>query len=290
MTSQPTPVPHPHPHPRGDHGIPPPARTALVTGASGGIGRAIAVGLARAGIAVAVHGRDAGRLAATARAVDAEGGHAEVVTADVRDFAAVDTAVRQVESALGGIDLLVNNAGQIERDEVPVWEADPHEWRQVLEVDLLGAFHCVRAVVPSMVRRGGGRVVDVNSGAGTRDRDIYSAYNVAKTGLMRLGGGIHAGGHHLGLRSFELSPGVVDTAMTRSMAVHAERTNWTDPADIVALVVAIAAGDLDAWSGRFLRAGADDVALLRAAAGGGLDTGARTLRVQPWGVDDPLAQ
>ena len=261
-----------------------------MTGASGGIGRAIAVGLARAGIAVAVHGRDAQRLAATALALEAEGGRAEVVTADVRDFAAVDAAVKQVESVLGGLDLLVNNAGQIERDEVPVWEADPHEWRQVLEVDLLGAFHCVRAVVPGMVRRGGGRVVDVNSGAGTRDMDVYSAYNVAKTGLLRLGGGIHSGGHHLGLRSFELSPGVVDTAMTRGMAVHADRTDWTDPADVVALVLAIAAGDLDAWSGRFLRAGSDDVASLRAAAARGLDTGARTLRVRPWGADDPLTQ
>ena len=78
--------------------------------------------------------------------------------------------------------------------------------------------------------------------------------------------------------------------MTRSMAVHADRTDWTDPADVVALVLAIAAGDLDQWSGRFLRAGSDDVAVLCAAAAAELDADARRLRIRPWGADDPLGR
>jgi NAD(P)-dependent dehydrogenase (short-subunit alcohol dehydrogenase family) len=266
-----------------------PASVALVTGASGGIGHAVSVGLAEAGLAVGLHGRDAARLEAVRADVEAAGGRCCVVTADVTDLAQVCSAVAEVEQALGGIDLLVNNAGLIERTEVPVWEADPDEWRAVVEADLVGPFHCVRAVVPGMVERGGGRVVDLNSGSGTRDQDVYSAYNAAKTGLFRLGGGLHLAGYDRGLRAFELAPGVVDTTMTRGMPVHDDRTDWTDPRDVVELVVAVARGELDAWSGRYLRAGVDDVPTLRAVAERGLPRDARTLRVVPWGEDDPVA-
>ena len=269
---------------------PPPARVALVTGASGGIGRDLSVGLARAGLAVALHGRSEERLVATREAVEAEGGRCCVVTADVVDLGAVTAMVRAVERVLGPVDLLVNNAGLIEDDEVPIWEADPQEWRRVLDADLLGPFHCVRAAVPGMVERRGGRVVDLNSGSGTRDMPVYSAYNAAKTGLFRIAGSLHAAGHDRGLRAFEVAPGVVRTEMTRGMAMHADRTDWTDPRDVVELVVAIARGDLDAWSGRFLRAGSDTLDVLRAVASRGLPDGARTLRVLPWGNDDPLAE
>lgn len=268
---------------------PPAARTALVTGASGGIGRDLSVGLARAGLAVALHGRSEQRLAATREAVEQVGGRCLVVPADVVDFAAVAAMVATVEGELGAVDLLVNNAGLIEDDELPMWEADPGKWRQVLEVDLLGPFHCVRAVVPGMLERGGGRVVDLNSGSGTRDTPVYSAYNAAKTGLFRIAGGLHVAGHGHGLRAFEVAPGVVRTEMTRGMAMHADRTDWTDPQDVVELVTAIAAGELDAWSGRFLRAGSDSLDLLRSVARRGLSDEARTLRVLPWGDDDPLA-
>jgi NAD(P)-dependent dehydrogenase (short-subunit alcohol dehydrogenase family) len=262
---------------------------ALVTGASGGIGHALAVGLAQAGLAVGLHGRQASRLAQVRADVETGGGRCCVVTADVTDLSQVRAAVAEVESALGPIDLLVNNAGLIERSEVPVWEADPDEWRAVVEADLIGPFHCVRAVVPGMVARGAGRVIDLNSGSGTRDQDVYSAYNAAKTGLFRLGGGLHEAGYERGLRAFELAPGVVDTAMTRAMRVHDDRTDWTDPRDVVDLVVSIARGELDAWSGRYLRAGADQLATLRAVADRGLPRHARRLRVVPWGEDDPVA-
>ena len=268
---------------------PPPARTALVTGASGGIGSALSVGLARAGLTVALHGRSEERLAAARDAVEEAGGRCCVVTADVTDFAAVADMVADAEQRLGPLDLLVNNAGLIEDDEVPVWEADPAEWRRVVEADVLGPFHCVRAVVPGMVARGGGRVVDLNSGSGTRDMAVYSAYNAAKTALFRIGGGLHVAGHGRGLRAFEVAPGVVRTEMTEKMAVHAGRTEWTDPQDVVDLVVAVSRGDLDAWSGRFLRAGSDDLERLRAVADHGLPDRARTLRVAPWGEDDPLS-
>ncbi len=101
-----------------------------------------------------------------------------------------------------------------------------------------------------MLARGGGRVVDLSSGAGSHDMDGASAYNASKTALLRLGANLHRSGHALGLRTFEVSPGVVQTDMTASMVMHEGRTEWTPVERTVEMVVAIARGELDAFSGR----------------------------------------
>jgi NAD(P)-dependent dehydrogenase (short-subunit alcohol dehydrogenase family) len=268
---------------------PPAARTALVTGAGRGLGRAIALGLAAAGVRVAVLGRSPVSLAGVLAELEdaAPGGGAVPVVADVRDLDAVREAVVAAEAGIGaGIDLLVNNAGVIEPVEVPVWEADPDDWWDVVETDLRGPFHCVRAVVPGMLAHGGGRVVDLSSGAGATDREIYSAYCAAKAGLFRITGNLHLAGFGRGLRAFEISPGVVRSDMTTGMAMHADRSDWTPVERLVELVVAVASGRLDAWSGRFLRAGIDDPEVL---AGRGPGERGRLLGVLPYGPEDPLA-
>ncbi|TRW43754.1 SDR family oxidoreductase [Georgenia yuyongxinii] len=260
----------------------PPARTALVTGASRGIGRAVAVGLARAGLDVALLARDADRLAEVAAEVRGLGRRAVVLAADVTDGGAVTAAVAAAETELGAIDLLVNNAGRIDT-EVPLWEADPTEWWDVVETNVRGPFLLAHAVVPGMLNRGGGRVVDLNSGAGTRDTPDATAYNVSKTALFRIGGSLHEAGHARGLRTFEVAPGVVVTDMTRSMRAHTARTEWTDVADVVELVVVIARGGLDDLSGRYVRAGTDTPASLRFRGSlGELGPDTRRLRVRDW--------
>lgn len=273
-----------------------PARTALVTGASRGIGRAVAVGLAASGLDVALLARDAGRLAGVADEIAAldGAGRAVVVTADVTDAAAVAAAVREAEAALGSVDLLVNNAGRVDA-EVPLWEADPDEWWAVLETNVRGPFLLARAVVPGMLARGGGRVVDLNSGAGSHDMEGASAYNASKTALLRLGANLHRSGHALGLRTFEVSPGVVQTDMTASMVMHEGRTEWTPVERTVEMVVAIARGELDAFSGSFVRVTHDSPGSLRAAAQEAARAGValpgpdgRRLRVTRWGADDPM--
>ncbi len=269
---------------------PPPARVALVSGAARGIGRAIAEGLAADGLAVGLLVRDPRRAEPVVSAIRSGGGAVATARADVRSYAEVAAAVAELEAALGPVDLLVNNAGVIEPVEVPVWEADPDTWWDVVETDLRGPFHCVRAVVPGMVARGGGRVVDLSSGAGAEDRAIYSAYCAAKAALMRLAGNLHLAGHARGLRAFEVSPGVVRTDMTASMALHTGRTDWTDVAELVTLVAAAGRGDLDAWSGSFLRAGVDTLSALAAAARDPQRPAtARRLGVLPYGSEDPLA-
>src|SRR4051794_31838966 len=203
----------------------------------------------------------------------------------VTDRAAVDRAAAWVADELGRVDLLVNNAGVIDAAEVPVWEADPDQWWSVVTSHIRGAQLLVRAVVPGMLARGHGRVVNLASGMSIRANRDYSAYSVAKTGLMRLTEALTLSLQGSGLHAFDVAPGVVDTPMTRSMDMWRGFGDWTAPERGVAIVAAIAGGGLGAWSGRFLRAGTDDVDTLRRLTPEGA---ARQLRLRPYGRDDSL--
>ena len=260
---------------------------ALVTGASTGIGRHLVEGLAARGMAVAGLARGADRLtAAMAEVGSATGARTLAVTADVTGRASVDAAVAEVVAELGRVDLLVNNAGLIDEFEVPLWEADPDQWWDVVTSHVKGSFLLCRAVVPWMVLRNHGRVVNLASGMSVRARPEYSAYSVAKTGLMRVTEALADALEGTDVRAFDVAPGVVETEMTRAMPMWKGFTDWTPPEKVVELVGAIAAGQLDQWTGRFLRAGKDDVATLRTTTP---TDSVRQLRLQPYGADDPLA-
>ncbi|MDK3258043.1 SDR family NAD(P)-dependent oxidoreductase [Blastococcus capsensis] len=259
---------------------------ALVTGASTGIGRHLVEGLAARGMAVAGLARTEGLLrTAMAEVADATGGRTLAVAADVTDRASVEAAVGEVREQLGPVDLLVNNAGLIDEYEVPVWEADPDQWWEVVSSHIRGAQLTIRTLVPWMVLRNRGRVVNIASGMSTRANPDYSAYAVAKTGLMRLTESLATALEGSDVHAFDVAPGVVDTPMTRSMHMWQGNTSWTPPERVVEIIAAIAAGELDAWSGRFLRAGADDLETLRSVAP---DGAARRLRLRPYGDADPL--
>jgi NAD(P)-dependent dehydrogenase (short-subunit alcohol dehydrogenase family) len=261
-------------------------QVALVTGASTGIGRHIAEGLARRGMTVAGLARGEDRLRTAMDVVaDSTGARTLAVAADVTDRDAVESAVGRVLGEVGRIDLLVNNAGGMDADEVPVWQADPDEWWAVVTSHVRGGLLPARAVVPGMVERGSGRVIDLASGMSTRGGRLYSAYSVGKTGLMRLTEVLAAGLSGTGVHVFDLAPGVVRTSMSTSMSLHENRSEWTDPERVVAFVAAIAAGELDAWSGRFLHGGTDDLDELRARTP---KDAQRQLRLRPYGDDDPV--
>lgn len=249
---------------------------ALVTGASRGIGAHVVAALLDDGWTVVGLSRS-GQVA--------EG--AEGLACDVTDAAAVEQAVREVVDRHGRIDLLVNNAGLVETEQ-PLWEADVDEWWQVMVTNVRGPFLLMRAVVPHMIAAGGGRVVNLNSGSGTRESDVLTAYHASKSALARLTGGVALAGADHGVRAFDLAPGVIESDMTHSMQMHEGRTDWTDPEDVKALVLAIAHGELDGFSGRFVRAGTDDLELLRQRSRAGLGEGERMIRLRPWGEDDPL--
>ena len=260
---------------------------ALVTGASSGIGLHLVRGLAERGMAVAGLARGADRLTeAMAEVADATGARVLAVPCDVTDRAAVETACARVTEELGPIDLLVNNAGLIDAAEVPLWEADPDQWWDVVASHLRGSFLLCRTVVPWMLLRNRGRIVNIASGQSVRVNPVYSAYGVAKTGLVRITEALHLALEGSDVTAFDLAPGVVDTPMTRTMSIWEGKTDWTPPEDVVAFVAAIASGELDRWSGRLVRVGADDPAVL---AGMTPEDDARRLRLRPYGDDDPLA-
>lgn len=253
------------------------ARLALVTGASRGIGDHLVRALLEAGWAVVGLSRSGGA---------AEG--ATGMSCDVTDAAAVEAVVQRVVREHGPVGLLVNNAGLVEAER-PLWEADVEEWWQVMVTNVRGPFLLTHAVVPHMIAAGGGRVVNLNSGAGTRERHDLTAYCASKSALARLTGGTALAGAAHGVHAFDLAPGVVETDMTHSMQMHEGRSDWTSPADVTALLLAIADGELDGFSGRMVRAGSDDLDVLRRRSAAGLGEGERMLRLRPWGADDPLA-
>ena len=242
-------------------------RVAVVTGASRGIGRHIADALETQAYAV-------------------ERGSSSV--APVTEQAAVEAWVADVLDRHPRVDLLVNNAGVIDA-EVPLLDSDPQEWWHTVEVNVRGAYLVTWALGRMLRERTGStdglRVVNLNSGAGLRAGAVATAYNVSKTALARLTGSTHLAG----IPCLDLMPGVVRTDMTESMKAHVDRTEWTDPDDVTALVAAFAGGDLDAWSGRFVRAGVDTPESLRERAASGLGESTRRLTLEPWGSGDPLA-
>ncbi|RMD62982.1 MAG: SDR family oxidoreductase [Alphaproteobacteria bacterium] len=157
---------------------------AVVTGGAQGIGRAIAERFLDSGAAVALWDCDAGALD-EARAVLSGRGTVRTVVVDVTDLAAVEAAAHDSIQSLGAIDILVNNAG-IAGPNAPTWEYPPAAWRQVLDIDLTGVFYCCRAVVPHMIARDYGRIVNIASIAGKEGNPNAPAYSAAKAGVIAL--------------------------------------------------------------------------------------------------------
>jgi 2-dehydro-3-deoxy-L-rhamnonate dehydrogenase (NAD+) len=160
-------------------------RRAVVTGGGQGIGRAVAERLLASGAAVSLWDRDRALVEAT-RAELAEAGTVHAAAVDVTDLGAVEAAAEATERALGGgIDLLVNNAG-IAGPAKKLWEYTAEDWRQVIDIDLTGVFNCCKAVVPGMMARNYGRIVNVASIAGKEGNPNAAAYSAAKAGVIAL--------------------------------------------------------------------------------------------------------
>jgi NAD(P)-dependent dehydrogenase (short-subunit alcohol dehydrogenase family) len=254
-------------------------QVALVTGGGRGIGRAIASALARAGAAVAVLARSTDQLAEAVGDIERAGGRAVAVPADVTDRAAVEAAIARAEAVLGPLDLLVNNAG-VAGPVGPLAESDPDAWWRCVEVNLRGPLVCSRAVLPGMLARRRGRIVNVASGAGTRALPFLSAYVVSKTAVIRLTENLAAEVEGHGVRVFAIQPGTVRTAMAEAVLRSEQARRWVPwfadlfeqghdvpPERAGELVAFLASGRADGLSGRFL-AVEWDVEALTGRAGG----------------------
>jgi NAD(P)-dependent dehydrogenase (short-subunit alcohol dehydrogenase family) len=242
---------------------------------------------------VAVIARSADQLAETVMKITQLGVRAIAVTADVSDPGAVERMVQDVERSLGPVDLLVNNAG-LAGPIGPTWETDPDDWWRCLEVNLRGPMLCSRSVLPDMIARGGGRIVNVASGAGTFAVPHLGAYVTSKTALVRLTEilALEAASH--GVMVFAIEPGTVRTEMAEFALESREGQRWlpwldevfrrgedVPPVHAADLVVLLASGRADVLSGRFFTIKDDVMGLVERARGEGLGE-LQTLRlIQP---------
>ena len=192
------------------------SRIALVTGASRGIGRAIAVALARHDHAVAINYRSGTDEAKeTLAAVEEAGAEGIVVQADVTDPAAVKEMFQEVEERLGPVSVLINNAG-IRRDGRALRMTDD-AWDSVIATNLTGAFSCSRRALRTMVRERWGRIVNVTSVAGLRGIPGQANYCAAKAGLIGLTKALAAEVSKSGVTVNAVAPGLIDTDLTSSL-------------------------------------------------------------------------
>jgi 3-oxoacyl-[acyl-carrier protein] reductase len=240
---------------------------ALVTGASRGIGRATALALAENGFRVALLARSAEGLLETRELVERRGGTALDLVADVTDAEAVGEAVAAVEERFGPVGVLVNNAGSL-RALGPLWETEPDDWWADVTTSLGGAYNLCRAVVPGMIERGHGRIVNVTSYAGLRPAPYQAGYACGKAALAALTEALAASLADHGVAVFSVAPGFTATEMTRRLtesewfAAEQDREAF-DAAATAALIIRLANGSADALSGRLLHT-LDDVDVLLA--------------------------
>jgi NAD(P)-dependent dehydrogenase (short-subunit alcohol dehydrogenase family) len=240
--------------------------TALVTGGGRGIGKAIALALASAGARVVLIARTPSELDQTLAEIQSAGGEGLAMPADVSSPSAIAALFEKVEDSASPITMLVNNAGVLAPIGV-LWEVDPDEWWRNLEINLRGPFLCMRAVLPGMISRQRGRIVNLASSASKVPIPDGTAYGASKTALVRVTESLSRELEGYGVSVFSIDPGNVDTGMHEFLGHSPEwlrRRGTHQPVFTLAertadLVVRLAAGEGDALSGRLITTSRDDL-------------------------------
>jgi NAD(P)-dependent dehydrogenase (short-subunit alcohol dehydrogenase family) len=257
-------------------------QVALVTGGGRGLGRTFAQRLSAAGATVAVAARSHDEVEETAALINDTGGRALALPLDVVDQGAVAEALGVVQRQLGPVDLLINNAG-VAGPLGPIAETDPMAWWRTFEVNLHGAFLCARAVLPAMIARGRGRIINVSSSAGTRPWPYVSAYAISKAALLHFTENLAKETRKQGITVFAIHPGIVRTAMLEDVLQMEGLSDSPEglvkewflqqfadgrevPPDSAAdLVLLLAEGTADSLSGRYVSVYEDVPALIARA-------------------------
>lgn len=190
-----------------------PGAVALVTGGGRGIGRAAAIALARAGMRVAACSRTLGDVEEVVAVIRQAGGDGIAIECDVADPRQVAGAFDTVESTLGPLTLLVNNAGVGTVRPVEVADYEVEEWDRIVNVNLRGAFLCCRAAAARMRARRRGTIINIGSISGYESAPLVSPYGVSKFGLAGLTQALRAENHRYGVRVCSVSPGPTDTTI-----------------------------------------------------------------------------
>lgn len=203
-------------------------KTVLITGASRGIGESAARVFAEAGANVALVARNEAAIADLTAEL---GEKALAIPCDVSRYWEVETAVKACVSTFGSIDVLINNAGAIEPIS-HLSEADPEAWGQVIDVNLKGVFHGMRAAMPVMMEQGGGTILTIGSGAAHGPVEAWSHYCSSKAGALMLTRMVDKEARDKGIRAISLSPGTVATQMQRDIKASGinpvSQLDWED--------------------------------------------------------------
>lgn len=240
---------------------------AIVTGGGRGLGRSLAIGLARAGADVVLASRDSERLREVAEEVAALGRNALAVAMDLADEASIRDMVKQTLARFGKIDVLVNNSGIVTPFR-EVRDLPTDEWDRTFAINLRGTFLCCKAVLPAMMARRRGKIV--NLAAGVVDERVHvgmSAYCASKAGVINFTRQLAAEVREFGLNVNCLDPGAVKTSMAEQFEVNETNRQWLlrqqtveddarrfrDEGDIVPLLLFLASDESRALNGRFLQ-------------------------------------
>ncbi|SDN03254.1 3-oxoacyl-[acyl-carrier protein] reductase [Daejeonella rubra] len=212
-------------------------KTALITGAGKGIGRAIALALAAEGVHVGLLARTAKDLQNLTDELKSEGHNCSMVTADVSDIQSVNTAVSSLTTEMGNIDILINNAGIGKFGKF--LELEPAEWEEQIRVNLFGVYYVTRAVLPQMIERQTGDIINISSTAGLKGSALTSAYSASKFGIMGLTESLMQEVRKHNIRVTAMTPSTVVTDLAiRSNLINNNEEKVMHPEDLAELIVA----------------------------------------------------
>ncbi|HSI68009.1 MAG TPA: 3-ketoacyl-ACP reductase [Planococcus sp. (in: firmicutes)] len=212
-------------------------KTALITGAGRGIGRAAAIAFAAEGIHVGLIGRTAGNLESVAKELESYGVQVAFAAADVSDNESVIAAVEHIKSTIGEIDILINNAGIAKFGNF--LDLSPEEFKEVIDVNLMGAYYVTRAVLPGMIQRQAGDIINISSTAGQKGAPITSAYSASKFGLLGLTESLMMEVRKHNIRVSALTPSTVATDLAiDNKLTDGDPEKVMQPEDLAEMMVA----------------------------------------------------
>jgi 3-oxoacyl-[acyl-carrier protein] reductase len=212
-------------------------KVALVTGAGKGIGKAVAIALAKEGVHVGLMSRTESDLQSVAEEVRAAGVKASVVTADISNREAVESAVAKVVQELGEINILINNAGTAKFGKF--LELSPEEWEFQVKVNLFGTYYTTRAVLPSMIEKKSGDIVNISSTAGRSGAAVTSAYSASKFGVFGLSESLMQEVRKHNIRVTGMAPSTIVTDLANSAnLITGDPERVMHPEDFAELLIA----------------------------------------------------